>query len=310
MRELNHPSPEVLAAFVDGRLSGEERRGVVAHLDACPDCYEVFAETVRFQGEEEPRGQVLRPPHFAAKRWLGWAAAAAAVVAVAIALPILRMESERPVHTVRNGGPPALSAAELVAELPDGGDGTPAPASAVWDGWPEGLGFAGDLDRGRASFRAGVRLLDLSVAARDGHAGAAERALDGLAEVLERSGAAAELRDELGTARRDLEDRDFEALGTTAAGLEAGAEELLDPSRLAFGKWAEAGRLAAMAGDRTLFVSPAFAGFREELRAQELSGPVRRALERIDGLTRAEAEPREERDELAGAFEVLVRVAG
>lgn len=308
MNESNHPSPENLAAFVDGRLSGEERRGVVAHLDACPDCYEVFAETVRFQGEEQPRGQVLRPPRLAAKRWLGWAAAAAAVVAVAIALPILRMEPERPAHTARAGGELVLSSEALVAELAAGGEGT--PAAGAWEGWPQGLGFAGDLDRERVSFRAGVWLMDLSLAARDGHAGAAEVALAGLADVLERAEATPELSKELEAARRHLEDRDFEALGNATAGLEAGAEELLEPDRLAIGKWAEAGRLAALAGNRSFFRSPAFAGFREELGARELSGPVRRALDRIDELTPAEAGPPEAMDELAAAFEVLVGVAG
>lgn len=39
----HHPDPEVLAAFVDGRLRGDERRAVVEHLDRCPECYEVFA---------------------------------------------------------------------------------------------------------------------------------------------------------------------------------------------------------------------------------------------------------------------------
>ncbi|HUP24907.1 MAG TPA: zf-HC2 domain-containing protein, partial [Thermoanaerobaculia bacterium] len=72
MNEFNHPSPEALAAFVDGRLSGDPRDQVMAHLDRCRDCYEVFAETVRFQRQEEPRGRVLRPARFGAPQWVWW----------------------------------------------------------------------------------------------------------------------------------------------------------------------------------------------------------------------------------------------
>ncbi len=47
-----HPSVEDIAAFLDRRLSREDRARVIAHLADCGDCYEVFAESVQFQIEE------------------------------------------------------------------------------------------------------------------------------------------------------------------------------------------------------------------------------------------------------------------
>lgn len=52
-----HPSLEELAAFLDGKLEGEERARVIQHLDECPDCYETFAGTARFLQEEEKLGK-------------------------------------------------------------------------------------------------------------------------------------------------------------------------------------------------------------------------------------------------------------
>lgn len=301
MNESAHPSPELLASFVDGRLAGEERRAMVAHLDACPDCYEVFAETVRFLGEEEPRGHVLRPPRLAAKRWPRWAAAAAAVVAVAIAVAILRMEPEREL---------LLASGTLVAaiEVPEG----VAVAGALWGGWPRGgKPFAGGgLGPEAASFRAGVLLVDLRASGRARDGSSAEAVAEALAGTLEEAGVAAELEDGLEDARRAAARGRFGSLENAAAEIEAGAEELLEPFHLAFGKWAEAGRLAAAVGDRGFFRSPEYVEFRAELEARELPEPVADALLEIDALTREEPGPPEETEALEGAFHRLIGSSG
>jgi CHAT domain-containing protein len=46
------PDLETIAAYVDGRLEAGPREAAAAHLSTCEDCYEVFAETVRFQKEK------------------------------------------------------------------------------------------------------------------------------------------------------------------------------------------------------------------------------------------------------------------
>jgi hypothetical protein len=301
MNESTHPSPELLASFVDGRLAGEERRAMVAHLDACPDCYEVFAETVRFQGEEEPRGQVLRPPRLAAKRWQRWAAAAAAVVAVAIAvaiaLPVLRMEPERDLF---------LASGTLVAgiEVPEGA----GLAGTLWPARPGGgPSFGGEQPHEGDPLWTGVRLVDLRAAVRAGDEEAARVAADRLVKELEAAGVAAELEEPIQDAWEAAERGRLEALENAAAELEAGVEEVLDPFQLAFGKWAEAGRLAAAVGDRGFFRSPEFKGFREELEARELSETAAVVLRQIDALTRGDLGPPEAMEELEEAFRQLIR---
>jgi hypothetical protein len=301
MNEFHHPSPEALAAFVDGRLAGDERAEVVAHLDRCRDCYEVFAGTVRFQRQEEPRGRVLRPARFGAPQWVWWAAAAAAVLVVAIVVPVVWEELGL---GGRDGEGEVRLAAELASALEAGGIGA---SLATWEGWLAGeRGFASVLDRERASFRVGVRLMDLAAVARAGELGAAGPALADLADLLASAGAAEELEEEIDAARKSLRGEDAEALGRAAARLEAGAEGALDPFNLAFGKWAEAGRLAAASGQAELFRSPAFTGFREVLGERELPEPVARVLGEIDALTRVEPRASEDIEGLEEMFGRLV----
>lgn len=49
------PDPELLAAFVDGRLARGERAAIERHLAECDACREVLAETVRLTGDASGR---------------------------------------------------------------------------------------------------------------------------------------------------------------------------------------------------------------------------------------------------------------
>jgi hypothetical protein len=101
------PSLEDLAAFLEGKLSGDERARVVAHLADCPRCYEVFAESARFQLYEEeeedadppevveasrtpaaapPPGNVVPFPRRRIFRWISSVAAALVVIALGVPL--------------------------------------------------------------------------------------------------------------------------------------------------------------------------------------------------------------------------------
>lgn len=295
MNESTHPSPAVLAAFVDGRLSGDPRAEVVAHLDRCRDCYDVFAETVRFQREEAPRGRVLRPARFGAPQWLWWTAAAAAVLVVAIVVPVVWEDLGL---GGRDGeGEVRLASAELASALEAGGAGI---ATAAWEEWPEGLGFAG-LGRETVSVRVGVRLMDLAAAARSERLDGAGPVLRDLDRLLAGSAGADALEEDLDRVRQALEDGDALGLERAVSRLENSAEGVLDPLHLALGKWAEAGRLAAASGEAELFRSPAFTGFLETLGERELAEPAAAAVYRIEELTRQDPGP-EELEELERTF--------
>lgn len=269
MNRFTCPDPEVLAAFIDGRLSAQERRQVVEHLDRCEECYEVVAETARFQGEEVPGARVVTPPSERwgrRQRWI-WAAAAAAVVVAVIALPMIGPDTD----DVR------LSTADLVGSI--GGD----PELLVRSRWtpPPALGFAPDPSD--LAFHVGVRLVDLQVATRTGSAGAVrdelerlERALDGGSRI------GRGLVDVIGTARSAVRRGRRGEMEAAVGAIEARADRSLDPYSLGFGKWVEAGRLAAAVGDADFFQSTAFAGFRGEVSEQEEDPTVTELLEILE----------------------------
>jgi hypothetical protein len=183
---------------------------------------------------------------------------------------------------------------------------------AVWPGWLEAReAFAGaGLTEEAVAFRTGVLLVDLHVTIHAGETGNAEVALAKLTETLEPPGLQKELEKPMERARRAAERGRFDSLDKAAAELETGAEELLDPFHLAFGKWAEAGRLAAVVGDRAFLRSPEFVGFREEVEERELPAPVAEALAEIDALTRGGLDSPEAMEELERSFGRLIGRSG
>ena len=57
-RKDGHPGPATIAAHVERRLPHAEAARVEEHLAGCSACYEVYAETVRFQLDEEAQDDV------------------------------------------------------------------------------------------------------------------------------------------------------------------------------------------------------------------------------------------------------------
>jgi anti-sigma factor RsiW len=75
---------ELLASYVDGRTTPEQRVEVEAHLARCEDCYFAFSETVQEQGAEGVESEESEPP----SRWRGWVPRTAAGLAAAAAVVI------------------------------------------------------------------------------------------------------------------------------------------------------------------------------------------------------------------------------
>ena len=105
------PEITTLAAFVDGRLAGRERRRFMEHLDSCPTCFEVYVETARFQQDRPPAEDSAfedsaaraRPPRSVVDRLIGairalgrrpvWGLAVPALAAAAVLVVSLRPPS-------------------------------------------------------------------------------------------------------------------------------------------------------------------------------------------------------------------------
>ena len=98
------PEPEVLAAYIDGRLRPVERTTIDRHLANCADCREIVAGSV--EAIDEIGGRAA--PRSRTKLWVGLGAVLAAAAAVVIAV---RMQRPSPFYV------PEM--AQLVAVQPD-----------------------------------------------------------------------------------------------------------------------------------------------------------------------------------------------
>jgi hypothetical protein len=262
------PSLEDLAAFLEGRLSGDERARIVAHLADCPDCYEVFAEAARFEILEEeeeeeeeeevkvaavaavprepledpPPGKVFPFPRRPAVRWISSIAAVLAVVAVGIPL-------YNAYYTI-----PDLNAQELVST----GLSEKAAQDEFWSQWTNrGQNDNVAIDNAPHEFLLGAHLVDLrlSLVLKDeqGIDDALARINGHLVEfgtrVEEQAKFYAAARVQLSQGQLP---RDFpQQAERKEASLRSDEYPYLD-----FGKWAEAGRLSALAQSPDFFEAP------------------------------------------------------
>jgi hypothetical protein len=258
------PSSEELAAFLDGKLSPEERAWGIEHLAGCESCYALFSEVVRFREESaaqaEAEEEAARPsaPFERRAGWRRWrpaalpwrpvvAAALAAALLAAVGIPVYRY------FTVV----PELDSAGLLASL-HGKKGK--LTEEIWKP-PAVRGPGGEKEREfslHSSFQLGVEMVDLRLAMEANHGEQAQEILTRIDAILQGDLPPEELvkryeslRDRIhsGTPPRST------LLGEAAALERTAPEEGLDPLYLSFGKWVEAGRLAVAADDSRFFTS-------------------------------------------------------
>lgn len=221
------PDPEILAAFVDGRLDSGERSRIARHLAGCTRCYEAFTGTLEALPEK-----VVASSASATRIWLP---IAAAVACLAVGFVWLRARSPLP------GPGRYLSSVMGVAVATDV---EPWPV-VVFRGTPE------DAASGSA-FEIGVLLVDAQTLAARGDAAAARPRFLRLAQVLERAGfleREADLCREAGEASEET----IRGYGTRIAPLADALADRFDRRDLVQGAWAEAGRLAALGRERPFF---------------------------------------------------------
>lgn len=262
------PSLEDLAAFLDGRLSADERARIVAHLADCPACYEVFTEAARFRlseeeedEEDEPPGKITVPPEPAADippanvvqfrrtrvvRWVSSIAAAVLAVGL-VAVPLYQQYNTLPEMTSDQ-----LVAPAVVSQTRQDG---------FWDQWNT---RGEEEDRGADSyspeFLIGARIVHLSVhLSRNDNV----TALNDLASIngygtqlgllMPRKQAEEfkRIQGEIADGRRpaDL----VPELAKIEDELTRDAFSVDVTPYFAFGKWAEAGRLSALAQSPDFF---------------------------------------------------------
>jgi hypothetical protein len=243
---------ELLAAFIDGRLSGEERARAVKMLADSDEALELFASTLR----ERQTSDVKVVPIESARRWRQWKVVLPVAAAAAIAVVMVpRMSGPG-----KSGALGNRYAMELTQDA--------RFAGALRDGWEVRVwsvnrgaretpvtSRAGSAAESKLAFRLGARSVDLQVALLRRDTALASRLtseiLETLGGVLYSDPVAAnytELKSRLST---DPVARSIER----ASGAERALSDLLGSPSFAFGQWVDAANLAAQAHDRTFFAS-------------------------------------------------------
>lgn len=290
------PPPERLAAFIDGRLQGEEHARVLAHLGSCERCREVFvlsAEVLDELPTNEPAAPLpfvpaARQPARAVHRWL-WLAAAVPLLLASALWWLLGVSSEAPSAMV----------ARLAAARGEG------PAPEPWNKVMRGPEASPPTITTRFQ-RLGVQWADLTLALRRNDGVAARLVAEDLpaktqaaSSWLEAARALESLTQRLSDSGDKLSPAELSAMRRGLARLEPQLlEEGGDDFRL--GAWLETARLAAESHDREflrsahtqralqhLIDSPELAGddtLLEELRgiAPQLRGDL--SGKQLDGL--------------------------
>lgn len=297
--ERDAPDLEDLAAYCEGRLSGERKARVEERLLRDEDYYEVFLENVRF-AEEEARGgaAVARPGAW----WRSWRVAVPVAVAAGLALVV--------------GLPKLLlpSTDEWVARL----DAKKVLAQTVtdleWDDpdWYRMRGPSSPYRPEELAFRLGARIVDLRIALAAGdpvEAGgpAADlRRLTGYdVGLLPLEGAYESLLEKLAN-----DDVEIGKVAAEAASLEAilrehyedaqTDQERAEAERFALGVWTEAGRLAALAED-----AQALAGVYRKRRPARSVEAVRPHLDELSAIV---ARPDLAREDFEAAAQVFSEI--
>jgi hypothetical protein len=305
---------ELLAAFIDGRLSGEERARAVKMLADSDEALELFASTLREQRTSPPT-VVQVVPITTARRWRQWKVmlpvAAAAVLAI-VMVPKL----------IGPGGQPGLANQYAMELLRD-----PRFAEGLRAGWEErgwsvtrggglsreapGMPRAGSATESRLAFRLGVRSIDLQIALRRGDTALAARLTSEVLETLNGVGFSDLVRARYTELKSALAADALPRSIERASDAEREMLDLLGSASFAFGQWVRAAELAAQTHAASFFESSHGTRFiRSTLPADSLSADDTEALQSIDARVKAGTDDRTMDDVRAILQTVIRRRAG
>lgn len=165
----SHPAAEELAAFSEGRLDPAKRERLLAHLDACSDCYREWLAVARALAADPPASRRDRsPPKLDLRRrrrrawlWSGAGLALAACLALALLAPWrpdsgLPLLIEEAYNTVQGAPPPSLRETAARWKLP-WEEPAPVYGFSASTGDAAARAFAAGLWEGRATLAGDAR---------------------------------------------------------------------------------------------------------------------------------------------------------
>ncbi len=291
---------ELIAAVLDGRLSGKARATALARIEADEAMREVFAESARFLAEDDemttvPTGRLFQP-----RFWK-------------VAIPIAAAATLAAVLLGRPGDWQTRQASAYADRL--------AEAKVLPRGW------YGSTDRGggqtTSSFGLGIDLLQLQVALLKGDLETAQHRVGQIKHALDddlpfaqgmgdKLGATCEAGPKFSVAACLRETRELDRSLTKDS---RSKDPRIDPLYYALGKWAEAGRLAAKLEHLEVFDWTFRSVARKALKTPEpdkenpvLPKEVREPLGSIESILRGPL-GKTELPKLEGAFDQLIQAA-
>jgi hypothetical protein len=257
---------ELIAAFIDGHLTGAERERAIKLLGESEAAFEVYVDALRARADLGDRTVIpiteARRPR--ASRWrvaIPFAVAALLMVAVFPAIRTIRNREAGDPRLLRVGtavmpdSPVSAIARPLLAESTD----LPAALGAGWDerGWSVYRGTSSALVDSTTAFRLGVRATDLRVALAAGETERAGRLTGELLDLLKPVKLADAVRANYTDVRARLSSGGVtpDILGR-ASRAENDLADFLDSRWFTLGKWFAASEVAARARSTSFFAAP------------------------------------------------------
>jgi hypothetical protein len=260
MAEIQDFDPDLIAAFIDGRLSGAERERVVSLLAKSEAAFEIYADAVRARDDLDADSIISLSSRREkrSKRW--WAAgvpiAAAAALVIAV-LPTVQARRDTAMLAMRSESitQPFARRPQLAVAL-----------GSTWDEgrWSVNRGAGSTFVDSVAALRLGVRATDLQVALAVGDRERAGRAAGEMVDLLGSVNVGETSRAEYEDLRKRIvsDGLSGQTMGA-AATADDNLRDLLDSPWYGFGKWFAAGELAARARSVEFFKSDETARFLE-----------------------------------------------
>jgi hypothetical protein len=299
---------DLIAALIDGRLSGAERERAIKQLSESEAAFEVYADALRVRPDLEiPDAKVIPISRPKGRPGLPWRSigslAAAAVVLIAVVPSFIARRNAAAFDA------PSSEITMAFARRPD----VATRLGADWDsrGWSVTRGEPARLVDTTTAFRLGVRAVDLNVALASGDIARASRLTSEIVQSLDRvqlsepaKAEYVELRDHMGRAETGTQ------LTERAAHAERTLDALMDSYWFRLGRWVAAGELAAGTQTKEFFTEPRTARFLNVAAKRDgLERADAEALNRISALTRS-ATTGEDFDTLRQLFVTLIRRHG
>lgn len=264
---------ELLAALIDGRLTGAEREQALKLLATSDEALELFAHSLREQRAADAKVVPIRP----VRRWGPWRVVVPVVAAAGLGFILL------PMLTRSNSHAPSV---QYTLQL----ERDPRFAGALRQGWDQhgwsvtrGANDNQTAPEPRFVFRLGVRSVDLQVALRKGDTALASRIIDDISQTLDGIKFADLVAAKYADLKAHLATEPADRVARRAGDAEIAMTGFLKLPLFGFGQWVAAADLAAQTHEISFFQPKYGTAFiREHLPSGALDADDTADLQAID----------------------------